>query len=102
MESENKKKPLKSILIKMKNKRFFVVWFSDNTVGFTTKTLQDWKKRVITTTSGIYTMESFLILSEAFDFIYNDVDFAKISNPIKGEIERKAPTAKVFSAFGRE
>ena len=67
----------KGVQLKAKNKRFLIAWLNDNTIAFETRTLQDWKKRIITYTSGVYSVESFILLSELFNFMYNDVDFVK-------------------------
>lgn len=86
----------KAIEIKIKNKRFQIAWLDDNRVMFATKTLQDWSKRIITKTSGIYSIESFIILAEMFDFMYEDADFKKQNNHLFGAVEKSGAIAKFF------
>ena len=88
---------IKAFEIKQKNKRFTIVWYSNNCVVFQTRTLQDWKKRIITTTSGQYSMESFLTLKTLFSTLCNDYDFAKMANPTIGKLNKEKISVQAFS-----
>lgn len=91
----------KIVELKSKNKRFTVAWLEDNTVFFQTKILQDWKKRIITMKNGIYSIESFILLAELFDFIYSDADFKKENNATFEKVQKDNNTAKVLDAINQ-
>lgn len=87
---------IKAIEIKGKNKRFLIIWYKNDSIGFQTKTLQDWKQRIITKTSGIYSLDSFIVLTELFTQIYNDPEFVKLTNPLRGQLNKNKLQAIVY------
>ena len=77
-------KQLKYISLKGKNKRIQAGLFLDEKEGthffiVNTKTLVDFKNRNILTTSNIFSVETFAVLSEVFDKFMND---SEIKNKI--------------------
>lgn len=90
-------KVVKAFEIKQKNKRFVIIWYSNNTIAFQTRTLQDFKRRIITITSGLYSVESFITLQIVFRTLYEDYDFSKMSNPVSGKLNKEKIVIKAFS-----
>lgn len=90
---------IKAFEIKLKNKRFVIVWYNNNSVSFQTRTLQDFKRRIITTTSGIYSIESFLTLQMLFRVLHDDYDFAKKSTPFTGKLNKQKIIVKHYSSI---
>ena len=77
-----KKEPIKWIALKGKNKRIVVEMREENNVHVFkvhTRTLIDFKKRIILQIDNIYSVETFFALSQAFSMF---TDNAEITNKI--------------------
>jgi hypothetical protein len=91
-----KTKPIKSIQVKMKNKRFTVTWYNNDSVLLHTRTLQDFKKRIITETLCSYSIESFYTLCSMFNQLDNDVDFSKKYHYIRANRHKNVISAEIL------
>lgn len=90
----------KFIEVKGHNRRIAVFWYvseadsNEHAIVVQTKRLLDFKKRHITSTSNLYSIESFLILADCMDAMRNSPEFKKATNRIIGQMDKNRPQAR--------
>jgi hypothetical protein len=90
-------KAVKAYRLKPKNKRIELVVYDNNCVVVNSRTLINAKDRIIASTSNVYSLETFILLTDLFTLVKDDPKFKKATNREVGQMQKgKRPTLEVF------
>ncbi len=87
---ESKYKMINYVQAKQKNKRIYIFVMKkedelDPVIIIKTKTLIDFKKRIVSTTANSYSSETFKLLTDLSVFVKESHEYKKLINPVSSK-----------------